>query len=80
MSTRKLPSSISGIEVVKILQLKGFTSTGSGKGSHVNFKKLGVQSVVTVPLKPKIMKGTLMNILKHAEISRDEFLDLLEQI
>lgn len=80
MSTRKIPSSISGVKVVKILQLKGFTSTGTGKGSHANFKKPGVQKVVTVPMKPKLMKGTLINILKQAGISREEFLYLLDEI
>jgi predicted RNA binding protein YcfA (HicA-like mRNA interferase family) len=80
MSTRKIPSSISGVKVVKILQFKGFTSTGTGKGSHTNFKKPGVQNVVTVPMKPKLMKGTLINILKQAGISREEFLKLLDEV
>jgi len=33
-----------------------------------------------VPLKKEIKKGTLLNILKQARISREEFMKLLEEL
>jgi YcfA-like protein. len=79
---RRLPPSAPQNKVVKVLLYKGFeirSKTKSGKGSHINLKKEGVQFVITVP-HGKVSRGTLMNILKRAGISRDEFIELLSKV
>jgi len=75
----KIPK-LSGEEVVKILVKNfGFEITRR-KGSHVVLSKfVGGRKIVTiVPMHPEIKIGTLLGILKLAEISKEEFLRTLK--
>jgi len=76
---KKLPL-VSGIEIIKALHKAGFIVTRQ-KGSHVRLKKVSGEKVIkiTVPLHKTIRKGTLKKILEVAEISVDEFLELLKK-
>ncbi|MAG15847.1 hypothetical protein CMO88_02195 [Candidatus Woesearchaeota archaeon] len=73
----KLPV-ISGKEMLKLLQQQGFVVVRQ-RGSHVSLhKKLeGKTLLVVVPLKKEIKKGTLLSILRQANLTRNEFLELL---
>ncbi|HLC75460.1 MAG TPA: type II toxin-antitoxin system HicA family toxin [Candidatus Nanoarchaeia archaeon] len=73
----KLPL-LSGKEVIKALSRCGFTAVRQ-KGSHVilvkgtQLKKLST----VVPLHKEIDKGTLLEIMRQAGLTREEFLELL---
>ena len=69
---------ISGKEMIKILTKQGF-QTVRQKGDHVSLYKKSVNEplLVIVPLKKEIKKGTLLNILRQAKITREEFERLL---
>ena len=69
---------ISGKEMIKILTKQGF-QTVRQKGDHVSlYKKSGDEPLlVVVPLKKEIKKGTLLNILRQAKITREEFEKML---
>lgn len=80
MTSNKFPRNIRSVDIVKILLKEGFEQKRTGKGSHRNFSKKGVLSVVTVSSKKYIPMGTVFNILKQAEIPRDKFLRLLAEL
>ena len=70
----KLPR-ISGDKLIKIF-VKNFNfKTLRQKGSHVTLTNDFV--FITIPLHPELDKGTLLAILRDANISRDEFFDLI---
>ncbi|RJQ20243.1 type II toxin-antitoxin system HicA family toxin [Candidatus Woesearchaeota archaeon] len=72
----KLPL-LSGKEVVKILQKRGFKILDQ-KGSHVIMRKInGKKLTAVVPQHPEIAKGTLLSILKQAEMTRDDLEEAL---
>ncbi len=75
----KLPR-LSGDEVIKILVKKFGFEVSRQKGSHVTLVKYesGKKIVTVVPLHPELKPGTLLGILKLAEISKDEFLKALK--
>ncbi len=75
----KLPVLSAG-EVIKVLEKKNFYFV-SQKGSHIKLKKdlEGRQLIVTVPLHKEIRKGVLLNIIKQAELTKEEFLDLVKK-
>ncbi|HIH20664.1 TPA: type II toxin-antitoxin system HicA family toxin [Candidatus Micrarchaeota archaeon] len=72
----KLPV-ISGQELIKIPSKAGFAVEGQ-KGSHVKIKKQaqGKTIVTIVPLHKELDTGTLSEILKQVEISREGFFRL----
>jgi len=74
---RKLPV-VSGRKIIKALEKKNF-SVVSQKGSHVRLKKIGAGRVfiVIVPMHAELAKGTLKSILRQANITLDELLELL---
>ncbi|MCP8308376.1 MAG: type II toxin-antitoxin system HicA family toxin [archaeon] len=74
---RKLPV-VSGRKIIKALKKKNF-SVVSQKGSHVRLKKIEVGKVfiVIVPMHSELAKGTLKSILRQANITLDELLELL---
>ncbi|HLC58730.1 MAG TPA: type II toxin-antitoxin system HicA family toxin [Candidatus Nanoarchaeia archaeon] len=75
---QKLPR-LSGKELIKILSKIGF-KTIRQKGSHVILVKEdanGKRSTV-VPLHTEIDKGTLLEILRQAGLSREQFMELLK--
>jgi predicted RNA binding protein YcfA (HicA-like mRNA interferase family) len=67
----KLPI-ISGREMIKYLMKKGFVVSRQ-KGSHVVLKSQDGRRV-TVPLHEELDRGTLLEILAEAGISKEEFL------
>ena len=76
----KLPK-LSGEEVIKILVKKFDFKVSREKGSHVTLVKheAGKKIVTVVPLRSELKPGTLLGILKLAEISRDDFLKALKK-
>ncbi|GIU72901.1 MAG: hypothetical protein KatS3mg003_2380 [Candidatus Nitrosocaldaceae archaeon] len=62
-------------EVIKALRKKGFKAIRQ-KGSHI-FLEDNKGHYTTVPKHKEIKKGTLLKILEQAEISKEEFLELL---
>ncbi|MDP3741926.1 MAG: type II toxin-antitoxin system HicA family toxin [Candidatus Micrarchaeota archaeon] len=75
----KLPV-LSGQEVIKLLSKVGFT-VESQKGSHVKLKKrlLDRVIVIIVPLHRALDTGTLLNILKQADVTREELFKLMDK-
>nr|MDO8133913.1 type II toxin-antitoxin system HicA family toxin [Candidatus Njordarchaeum guaymaensis] len=64
-------------KVIKILERKGFT-LDRVRGSHHIYYNPVTKKRVIVPLhKRELPKGTLLEILRQADISRDEFAELL---
>jgi predicted RNA binding protein YcfA (HicA-like mRNA interferase family) len=75
----KLPI-ISSDEVVRVLKKAGFAyAPKRGKGSHVAFHKETVERklLVIIPKRKELPKGTLMAIIEQAGLTREEFLELL---
>ncbi len=66
--------------VIKILQLKGYVMTGQ-RSSHVQFKN-EKGTIITVSVHPgrAIGRGLLRKILRDMELSREEFMGLLESL
>jgi len=73
----RLPQ-ISGKELIKILSKCGFKIVRQ-KGSHIRLenKTNGELIKITVPMHPKLKKGTLSRIIKDSKISEEEFSNYL---
>ena len=73
----RLPS-ISGEKAIKALQNAGW-AIKSREGSHVKLVKPGSPKTIIVPVHKgeSIDRGLLFAIIKHAELSVDEFMELL---
>lgn len=65
---------ISGKDLIRILEKSGY-SIRDQKGSHVHLRH-PVKPPLTVPDHKIIAKGTLRAIIREAEMSMDEFLEL----
>ena len=65
---------------IKILELKGFKVIGQS-GSHVQFKN-EKGTVITIPVHPgrDIGRGLTRKIIRDLEVSRDEFIDLVNSV
>ena len=66
--------------MIKALVNAGFEVAGR-KGSHVKLKKRvdGKVFVVIVPDHAELARGTMKSILRQANVTREEFLKLLEE-
>lgn len=77
----KLPV-VSSAQVIKALQKAGFVEAPKrGKGSHRAFHKMEPNQrtyLVIIPKRKEIPRGTLKSILDQANLSVDEFLELLK--
>ena len=71
----KLPV-VSAKTLIKFLKRRGFRILRQ-TGSHIILAKDGVLASVVVPNHPTIATGTLLSILKAAEISRQDFIDAI---
>ncbi|MCA9998685.1 MAG: type II toxin-antitoxin system HicA family toxin [Anaerolineales bacterium] len=73
----RLPS-LNGRQIITALQNGGFVIVRQ-KGSHVRLQHPDGR-VVTVPLHPgqDVGRGLLRKILRDADITRDEFIELLQ--
>ena len=70
---------LSGREVIKALAKIGFEIVGR-RGSHVRLKrKDGKTLIVIVPDHKELARGTWRSILRQANLSREEILELLEK-
>jgi len=72
----KLPV-ISGKEILKLLQRKGFKVVGR-KGSHTRLKKRidSKQSLITIiPMHKELAPGTLSSILRQTKLSKEELFE-----
>lgn len=70
-----MPKTISGGEVVKVLCRKFGFSFVSQKGSHVKLqKRISNRTIMTiVPLHKELAKGTLLGVLRLAEVDERDF-------
>ncbi|EEB74034.1 type II toxin-antitoxin system HicA family toxin [Thermococcus sp. AM4] len=75
----KLPR-LSGEEVVKVLTKKFGFEVSRQKGSHVVLVKYvdGRKIGTVVPLHKELKAGTLIGVLRLAQISREDFIKALE--
>ena len=77
----KLPF-LSSQEVIKTLRKAGFDyAPKRGKGSHTALFKIdekGRKLLVIVPKRNDMPKGVLLSILQQANLSKDEFIELLK--
>jgi len=64
---------LSAREIIKILSDFGFKPVRQ-TGSHIHLFHHQNRRLVTVPNHPEIAAGTLISILKQANIEKDEFL------
>jgi len=67
---------ISGKKLVKILKKCGYYIRDQ-RGSHIHMRH-PVKPLLTIPNHKTIAKGTLRAIIREAELSVEEFLELLE--
>lgn len=73
----KLPV-VSGRKVIKALTKVSFKIVGR-KGSHIRLKKKDGKTLITVvPDHKELEKGTLKSILRQANLSLEEFLEILD--
>ena len=70
----RLPA-ISGRDAVTVLKRAGFAQIGQ-RGSHLKMRNPEGR-IVIVPLHRELARGTLRSILRQANVSDDQFLDLL---
>ncbi|MFA7304016.1 MAG: type II toxin-antitoxin system HicA family toxin [Methanoregula sp.] len=68
----KIPQ-LSALEIIKILATFGFKLVRQ-TCSHIHLLHPETRRLVTVPNHPEIATGTLLSILKHADIDKEEFL------
>jgi predicted RNA binding protein YcfA (HicA-like mRNA interferase family) len=73
--TPKLPR-ISGRDAVKAFQKAGFTNARQ-KGSHAYLFRKGQPLALSVPLHKELAPGTLQALIKKANLSIEEFIELL---
>ena len=75
----KLPR-LSGKDVIKALSKVGFKSIRQ-RGSHVFMAKEAIEAIskitTVVPMHQEIDRGTLLNIIRQAKLTKEEFLNLL---
>jgi predicted RNA binding protein YcfA (HicA-like mRNA interferase family) len=69
-------ANISGKEAVKAFLSAGWVREGQ-TGSHVMLTKEGHRATLSVPQHREVKPGTLRGIIRAAEMTVDEFLDLL---
>jgi len=64
---------VSGEELIQILERQGFEVVRT-RGSHVSLRKVTESGVwkTVVPLHDTLARGTLMDILRQAGVSKDE--------
>lgn len=71
----KLPTDISGQELVKILLRVGFV-VNRQRGSHIVLKRSNPSARVVVPDHKQVRAGTLRQILTEAGMSVERLLEL----
>lgn len=69
-------TSISGKEAVKTFARAGWQEVGQ-VGSHLVMSKPGVRANLSIPQHKELSVGTLRALIRHADLTVDEFLKLL---
>lgn len=69
-------ANISGKEAVKAFQKVGWQISGQ-VGSHLVLIKAGSRANLSVPQHKELSVGTLRALIRHADMTVDEFLTLL---
>jgi predicted RNA binding protein YcfA (HicA-like mRNA interferase family) len=72
------PLLVSGRKLVKIFQQIGYEKV-SQRGSHIKMKNYSTGSVAIIPDHKELDRWTLKTILKQAEISDEQFNELLKK-
>ena len=72
----RIPTDLSGQEVRRALQRAGFVFRRQ-RGSHMVLRRDRPPARVVVPNHRRIRKGTLNQILRDADLTVEELLDLL---
>ncbi len=70
-----LPSDISGLDAVKAFRKAGWTIARFGP--HIIMEKEGMRSILSVPNHKILARGTLRSLIRHANMSVEEFVDLV---
>ena len=73
----RLPRSMSGKEVVQVLEKAGFY-TKRQKGSHIVLRRDNPFAQVVVPNHKSVDTGTLASILDGADLSVEDFIKLIK--
>ena len=71
----KLPRGVSGKDAVRVFEKVGFTFRNQ-TGSHVSLSR-GTDRI-SVPMHSSLATGTLHSLIKQANLTIDEFNDLLK--
>jgi len=66
---------VSGAQVARALSDAGFDRVGQ-RGSHLKLRNSAGRTVI-VPLHAELARGTLASILRQADLTPSEFIDLL---
>ena len=66
---------ISGKDAVKAFQKAGWQKVGQ-VGSHLVMTKSGLRVNLSIPLHKELASGTLRALIRNAELSIDDFIDL----
>ncbi len=69
-------TNISGKEAVKAFQRAGWQVVGQ-VGSHVIMTKPGIRANLSIPQHKELSVGTLRALIRNADMTVDEFLELL---
>jgi predicted RNA binding protein YcfA (HicA-like mRNA interferase family) len=69
-------ANISGKETFKAFQRNGWIR-GTQVGSHLTMTKPGCRAKLSIPQHKELSVGTLRSLIRLAELTVDEFLDLL---
>ena len=72
----KLPAAISGQDAVKAFQKAGWSI--ARYGPHIILEKEGMRSILSVPNHRVLARGTLRSLIRYANLSVEEFLELLK--
>ena len=74
---KRLPA-VSHSEVIKALTKVGFQEiAGRGKGSHIFVFRASPAKGITIPREREVKRGTLRAIIRQADLTVDEFVELL---
>ncbi len=66
-------------KLVRVLELEGFTLARQ-RGDHMVFTKAGIGRPVVVPRYDPLPVFIIKNALRTARISRDRYLEMLQQL
>ena len=72
----KVPSDISGQGAVKAFRRAGWSV--ARYGPHIIMEKEGMRSVLSVPNHRILARGTLRSLIRHANLTVEEFLKLFK--